>query len=102
MAALASLTLIASMVVLLNLFDGVLTLYWVHTDVATEANALWGGLVTSSPVLFMAIKLAVVSVGVSFLYWAREHRLARIGLHVVFIAYGLVFAWHLTIAALVG
>ncbi len=97
-----SLLLIASMVVLLNLFDAVLTLVWVHADIATEANVLWGDLVSSAPMLFMLVKLTLVSVGVGFLWWAREHRLARVGLYVVFTAYALVFAWHLTIAALVG
>lgn len=93
--------LVAPAIVLLNIFDALLTLMWVHADVAEEANVLWGDMVAQQPFGFVLVKLLVVTAGVWFLYRFRHLRLARVGLMVAFAAYATVFAWHLTIAAVV-
>lgn len=93
--------LVAAMLLLLNLADGMLTLLWTAMGVAEEANVLWGDLVGSQPVLFMATKLVGVSIAVGFLWLVRTRGLARVGLIVSFIAYACVFTWHLVIASVV-
>lgn len=89
------------LLVILNLFDGALTVAWVQLEVAREANVLWGELVQDHPVVFMAIKLAVVNAGVLLLVAQRRRRLAKVGLAACLAAYSAVFAWHLTIASMV-
>ncbi|MEM7158536.1 MAG: DUF5658 family protein [Myxococcota bacterium] len=93
--------LVATSIVLLNAFDALLTLVWVHADVAEEANELWGDMVKQQPLGFLLLKLLVVTAGVWFLHRVRHHRLARVGLVLAFAAYAIVLAWHLTIAAIV-
>ena len=86
-------------VVVLNLLDAVFTLWWVELGIATEANVLLCGILDSSAVAFMAVKLALVSLGVLLLWRERERRLAVIGLVVCMAAYNALLIYHLGIVA---
>jgi hypothetical protein len=65
----------------LNLFDGVLTVYWVHNGFAEEGNQLMAGLLESGYAPFLTVKLAVGAIA-AFVLWhyGRNLRLARYGL----------------------
>ena len=85
---------------LLNLADAVFTLWWVHTGVATEANALLSDLVEFNAVGFAVVKTALVSLGL-LLLWRQRHRpLAAFGIGVSFVAYNGLFVYHLGVAAI--
>ena len=90
---------IVTAVVLLNLVDAVLTLFWVHLGIAREANLLLEGVLQRSAVLFMVVKMALVSLGLVFLWRHRERRLAVFGIALAFCAYASLFVAHLRVAA---
>ena len=74
-------------IVILNLLDAVLTIYWVHTGLADEANPLLQPLVYHHAVLFIAMKLTLDAMG-AWLLWQHRHRaFAVIGNFSVFVAY---------------
>ena len=86
-------------IIILNLLDAVLTMFWVHTGVAQEANPLLQPIVHKHALLFITVKIALGSLG-TWLLWQYRHRaLAVIGTFVVFIAYYAVFLHHLRFAS---
>ncbi len=86
---------IAKWLLVLNLLDGAFTLIWVEHFGADEANILLRDLVHDSPLLFMLVKLALVSLGTLFLWRNRNNFLAVVSLFVAFYAYYLVLLIHL-------
>jgi len=85
-------------IVILNLLDAVLTLGWVHTGLAGEANPLLQSLVYDHAVLFIAMKLTLGAVGAWLLWQHRYRAFAVIGAFAVFMAYYAVLLQHLRIA----
>ncbi len=80
---------------ILNLLDAVFTLFWVSTGLAKETNVLLQNLVSEDPVLFVVVKISLVSLG-SFLLWSRRTRpTAVIALIFVFMVYYYVLLVHL-------
>lgn len=55
------------LVVVGNGVDAVLTLLWIHLKTATEANPLLAPYAFDAPVVFVAVKVALVSLGVLLL-----------------------------------
>lgn len=66
----------------LNLFDGVLTIYWVHNGFAPEGNQLMAVLLEAGYIPFLAVKLAVGALAAFVLWRWGNLRLARYGLTV--------------------
>ena len=91
-------TIVAS-ILLMNLIDAVLTLWWVRTGFAIEANPLLREIVNEHALLFVAGKLALVSLGTALLWRAREHGLAVVGIFSVFLAYYFILLFHLSFAS---
>jgi hypothetical protein len=89
------LELIVKAILVLNAVDAVLTLLWVHTGRATEANPLLAELVDSHPVLFVSVKLTLVALGSSLLWHFRRRRLAVIGIFAGFLIYYYLLLYHL-------
>lgn len=87
-------------VVVLNMADATFTLWWVHTGIATEANALLADLVESNAVGFALAKSTLVSLGLLLLWRQRRRPLASFGIGLAFVAYNLLAVYHLGIAAL--
>lgn len=82
-------------VLVLNLLDGLLTLVWVTSGLATEANPLLEQLAHEQPVLFMGVKTLLVGLG-SYLLWRfRKRPAAVVAIFLVFLAYYLVLLYHL-------
>ena len=67
---------IVQWLVVLNLLDGVFTLVWVQYFYADEYNVMLRDLARGDMVLFMAVKLTLVSLGALFLWRNRNHPLA--------------------------
>ncbi len=86
---------ITKAVIVLNLFDSLLTLLWVRIGVAEEANILLRSLVSQNAVLFMCVKVALVSLGSSLLWRYRRHLLAELGIFLVFFVYSGVLLYHM-------
>lgn len=65
---------------LLNLFDAVLTLFWVRNGLAPEGNHLMARLLDMGDLPFLAVKLAVGAVTALVFWYSSNFRLARVGL----------------------
>ncbi len=90
-------------VIVLNLCDAVLTLWWVETGFATEANPFIRSLVEGHPVLFVVAKLSLVALSTGFLWRYRERPLAVVGIFTAFLVYYGILLYHLSFASfLVG
>jgi len=82
-------------VLALNLADALLTLHWVSSGMAVEANPLLAELVVESPVLFVVTKMSLVALG-SLLLWRNRHRAsAVVAIFAAFIVYYLLLLYHL-------
>ena len=82
-------------VLVLNLLDGILTMIWIATGAASEANPLLAELAHEQPVLFMGAKIALVGLG-SFLLWRQRKRPAAVvAIFVVFLTYYFLLLYHL-------
>ena len=86
---------IVKAVLVLNLLDAVLTLLWVRSGVAVEANALLADLANDHAIRFVLVKLGLVSLGSLFLWRQRRHPLAVIAIFGAFLVYYLVLLHHL-------
>lgn len=90
--------LIAALLVL-NLLDAVFTLLWVRLGLAEEANHLLRKLVEEHAILFMIVKISLVSLG-SLLLWRRRHRPAAvIAIFTAFVVYYAILLYHLRFAS---
>ena len=92
---------IVKWLVVLNLLDGIFTLVWVQYFYAEEYNLMLRDLAQGDMVLFMLVKLTLVSLGAVFLWRNRSHPLAVIAIFLAFLAYYLVLLYHLRYTTLV-
>lgn len=86
---------IAAAILVLNLFDGIVTLALVQTGLATEANPLMQTLLGHGAVSFMAFKIALVSLSVLLLWRLRRVRTAFVAMHGGAAAYAVLALYHL-------
>ncbi len=85
--------LVASLIVL-NALDGILTITWVGAGMATEANPFMEPLIGMHPVLFMLVKILLVSLGAMLLWRYRHKTIAVASLYFCFTLYSLVILYH--------
>lgn len=85
---------IAAVVLLLNLFDGIVTLALIQTGLATEANPLMDELLGLGALHFMIAKITLVSLSVLLLWRLRRLRFAVVALYGAAAAYGLLALYH--------
>lgn len=87
-------------ILILNVLDATLTIYWVFTGQAKEANPLMDTLITTHPVLFVIVKCALVGMG-SWLLWRYKKRpLAVVSIFGAFLTYYCLLLYHLNAANL--
>lgn len=72
---------------LLNWLDAQLTLFWVHSNVATEGNGLMSQLLAIGDGTFLLVKLAVGAFAAYTLYRCSHMPLARRGMQLVLTIY---------------
>jgi hypothetical protein len=87
-------------VIVLNLIDALFTLFWVHAGLAKEANILLKDLINDNPVVFVIVKVALVSLGTFLLWRYRKRSLAVIGIFSIFLIYYFVLLYHLKYSSL--
>jgi len=80
----------------LNWLDAQLTLFWVHSNIATEGNGLMNQLLTLGDGPFMLVKLAIGGFAAYMLYRASHLALARHGMRLVLMIYGLLMMVHIS------
>lgn len=91
---------IVKAVLVMNLIDAVLTLLWVRTGFATEANPLISQIVEQHAFLFVASKLTLVFLGTAMLWRLRREPLAVVGIFAAFLVYYAVLVYHLSFASI--
>ncbi len=79
----------------LNLFDAVLTVYWVHHGFASEGNQLMAGLLEIGYTPFLAVKLLMGAIAALVLWHWGDLRLAKYGLNFVLTIYISLMGVHL-------
>jgi hypothetical protein len=80
---------------LLNLLDGLLTIMWVRSGVATEANNLMAGLLNYGNWPFMLVKIAMGTFAAVVLYRGGSRPLAKYGIAVCIAIYVGLMGVHL-------
>ena len=94
---------IVKWILVLNLIDAVLTLFWVRSGLAAESNTLIDELVSEQALMFVLVKLGLVGMGSWLLWRRRESPLAVVGIFAGFVSYYLVLLYHIDYASgLVG
>src|SRR6266851_9338384 len=78
----------------LNWLDAQLTLFWVHSHVATEGNGLMGELLKAGDAPFMLVKLAIGAFAAYTLYRCSHLPLARRGMRLVLTIYVALMVVH--------
>ncbi len=89
------LKLIVKLVIVLNVVDAVLTVIWIATGRATEANPLLQDMAHTHPLQFVIVKLLLVSFGTWLLWRQRKRPLAVISIFSAFLVYYFLIIYHL-------
>ena len=81
----------------LNWLDAQLTLFWVHSNVASEGNGLMNELLKAGDAPFLLVKVAIGAFAAYTLYRCSHLTLARRGMQLVLTVYaGLMLVHALT------
>jgi len=86
---------IVKCVLVLNVVDAVLTMIWIAQGLAVEANPILADMVHEHPFSFVTCKLSLVSMGSLLLWRHRTRASAVVATFLAFIAYFLLFLYHL-------
>jgi hypothetical protein len=81
----------------LNLFDGLFTLFFLQLAVAEELNPLMRAAYEHSPMLFMGSKMVVVNAGLLLLCLHRKMKPSRIAIRAGAVVYGCINIYHLVL-----
>lgn len=79
---------------LLNWVDAQLTLIWVRSDIATEANNLMAQLLNIGDAPFLLTKLAIGAFSAYVLYRCSHLTIARRGMKLALVVYGALMLVH--------
>jgi hypothetical protein len=74
-------------VFVLNVLDGICTIFLVGSGFALEGNPLMANLIAHHPVLFMLCKVILVLLGSAILWRFRTNRMAVVSIFATFIVY---------------
>ena len=91
---------IVASIVIMNLLDATLTVFWLSSGAATEANPLMETLFDIGSVPFVLGKMFLVSAGIHLLWLHRDRALAVIGVFGIFMLYYLTLLYHLQVVSL--
>ena len=80
---------------MLNLIDGLLTVIWVRAGVATEANNLMGNLLDIGDLPFLAVKIAMGAFTAIVLYCGGSRPLAKYGMAIALAIYISLMGIHI-------
>ncbi len=83
------------MTFVMNVADGLMTILWVSSQLAIEANPMMDVLLQIHPGLFLLGKVGLVTGGLLILAQRRNQVAAVLGIILVFIVYSLIIAYHM-------
>ena len=78
----------------LNWIDAQLTLFWVHSNIASEGNGLMSQLLKVGDAPFLLVKLAIGTFAAYTLYRCAHLPLARRGMQLVLAIYAVLMLAH--------
>jgi len=78
----------------LNWLDAQLTLFWVHSNIASEGNGLMSQLLRIGDAPFLLVKLAIGAFAAYTLYRCAHLPLARRGMQLVLTIYAVLMLAH--------
>ena len=78
----------------LNWIDAQLTLFWVHSNIASEGNGLMSQLLKVGDAPFLVVKLAIGAFAAYTLYRCAHLPLARRGMQLVLTIYAALMVAH--------
>jgi hypothetical protein len=78
----------------LNWLDAQLTLFWVHSNIASEGNGLMSQLLRVGDAPFLLVKLAIGAFAAYTLYRCAHLPLARRGMQLVLTVYAVLMLAH--------
>ena len=81
----------------LNLFDGLFTLFFLQLAVAEELNPLMRAAYEQSPLVFMGSKMLVVNAGLLLLCLHRRMRASRLAIRAGAVVYACINLYHLAL-----
>ncbi len=82
-------------ILVMNVLDAILTIYWISDHKAVEANPLLAELAHQYPLSFVLVKLSLVSLGSALLWRLRRRPLAVIAIFAGFLGYYFLLIYHL-------
>lgn len=84
--------------ILMNLFDGLFTIYWVGSGHAIEANPLMAEMIEKHWMSFFLIKMFLVNGGLYILWKRWDRTTAKAALFMATLSYSYVMYIHLAFA----
>ena len=81
--------------IIMNLLDAVFTLYWVEAGLATELNPFMAEALHMGPLVFILIKLGLVSLAICLLWMRRDNKIAQMLVPPLTLVYCCVVSVHL-------
>jgi Domain of unknown function (DUF5658) len=89
----------AVLLLVLNLLDGLFTLTFLQMDVAEELNPLMRVAYEHSPLSFMAVKVTIVSLGLTLLCLHRSLKISQRAIQAGAALYCVIDVYHLAFLA---
>ena len=80
---------------IMNALDAFFTLGWVNFHLAKELNPVMAYLLERGSVLFLLVKITIVSLAVTILYYRRNSRLAQFLIWPTSFLYLAINMWHM-------
>lgn len=78
----------------LNFIDALITIVWVRTGIASEANTLMAALLDNGVQWFLLVKIGMGVITCLTLLYGSQYKLAKIGVAVALIAYAGAIGSH--------
>ena len=82
------------LVLFLSLLDGILTICWISTGIASEGNPIMRYFLLQSSFTFLFVKLGLTFTGLGILYRYRDKKLAAHAANFVGLIYIIIILYH--------
>jgi len=79
----------------MNIVDALLTIYWVESGIATEANGLMDAFLAQGIMPFLFVKLGMGTFTAVVLLIGSNYKLARVGVTIALCVYSFTMGVHL-------
>lgn len=83
------------LITIFNIFDAIMTLFWVHHGLAAESNPLMNYALSIGPEYFVILKITLVYLGCILIYRHREKYISKLASVVGVLSYGAIVFYHL-------